>query len=403
MSKMKKKKIKAKGEGISRRRMRLLVAISTAVVLTVAILVTVLAILFGGGRTVMRVNSARVGEELYSYWLSYGKYSYLREHGGSDTRAYWSSDSGDGITHEQACRLSTERYIVQMLVSAELYDSLGGELSAGEREAIEERAEALLQYDISSRSEYDRLAKKYGFSYSAMCRALIYSYKNETLRTLLTGNGGSTLTDAQIEQYYELTFTRALILEVRTENYYDTDNEGDYIQNPDGTYKLFDMTDEEKAEAGAKIERILAALDADGSLESFEALYATENEDIRRTLYPDGYFFSESSAFSEYYTENLPTGAPDVVSGILSQQIGSYRTYDLGDRTLIVYVTGTTERPYEKASNEDFFHDLATNAAEHYYAKTLGDAIASARVSYDKDLQMKPIREIGYDYRLFFR
>ena len=94
MSKTKKKKIKAKGEGISRRRMRLLVAISTAVVLTVAILVTVLAILFGGGKTVMRVNSARVGEELYSYWLSYGKYSYLREHGGSDTRAYWSSDNG---------------------------------------------------------------------------------------------------------------------------------------------------------------------------------------------------------------------------------------------------------------------------------------------------------------------
>ena len=403
MSKKTKKRMQKNKVSGASGRMKLLIGISISAVLLIALSVTLVILLLGGGKTVMQVNRKGISEELYSYWLSYGKYSYLREHGGSDTRAYWSSDNGEGITHEQACRLSTERYIVQMLVSAELYDSLGGELSAGEREAIEERAEALLQYDISSRSEYDRLAKKYGFSYSAMCRALVYSYKNETLRTLLTGNGGSTLTEAQIEQYYELTFTRALILEVRTENYYKTDDEGDYEQNADGTYKLFDMTDEQKAEAREKIERILAALDADGSLESFEELYATENEDIRRTLYPDGYFFSESSAFSEYYTENLPTGAPDVVSGILSQQIGSYRTYDLGDRTLIVYVTGTTERPYEKASNEDFFHDLATNAAEYYYAKTLADAIASARVSYDKDLKMKPIREIGYDYRLFFR
>jgi hypothetical protein len=190
---------------------------------------------------------------------------------------------------------------------------------------------------------------------------------------------------------------------VRTENYFKTDDEGDYIQNSDGTYKLFPMTDAEKAAAKAKIERICAALEADGSLESFEALHEVENEDIRRGLYTDGYFFSEVSDFSSYFADNLPSGADDVVQGILEQEINSWRRYNAGDRTWIIFVTGTTERPYENPSNEDFFHDLSAKAADHYYAKTLGDEIEAAKVTCDRKLtDAAAIVGSGYDYRLFF-
>ncbi len=399
-----KKKTKDKRAWGASSRMKLLIAVSTAAVLAVAVLVTVLVLVFGGGRTVMRVNSREVGEELYSYWLSYGKYTYLAKNGGDDSPAFWASDTGDGVTHAEACRKQTHAYMVQMLVSAELYESIGGKLTESEREMLKSRAEALLQYDLTSRSAYDRVAKRYGFSYSAMCEAMLYAYQNEVLRVVMTGEDGSALSDEQIEHYYEQAYTRALILEVRTANYYKTDDEGDFIQNSDGSNKLFPMTDEEKAAARAKIERILSALDADGSLESFEALYEVENEDIHRALYTDGYFFSDSSGFSEHFSESLPDAADDVVSGILAQDVNSYRVYNAGDRSLIVYVTGTTERPYENPSNEDFFHDLSARAADYFYAKTLGDEIASARVSYDSELtDPLTVESVGYDYRLFFR
>lgn len=385
-------------------RIKLLVWASIATVLLIAISVTVLVLVLGGGRAVMHVNSEGISRELYSYWRSYGKYTYLARNGGDDSSAFWASDNGSGVTHDEACRKETEAYMVQMLVSSQLYDSIGGKLTESERKMLSRRAEAVLQYEISSRAEYDKVAKKHGFSYSAMCEAMIYSYKNEVLRTVMTGDEGSKLTDAQLEHYYELAYTRALILEVRTENYYKVDDEGDLIQNSDGSYKLFWMTDEEKAAAKAKIERICSSLETDGSLEHFEELYATENEDIRRALYPDGYFFSETSGFSDYFSQNLPEGADDVLTGILGQEINSWRRYNAGDRTWIIFVTGTTERPYEDQLNEDFFHDLSANAADYFYAKTLGDEIKAARVRYDKDFSdAGTVAELSYDYRLFFK
>ena len=403
MSKQNKKKPNKRVRG-AHFRMKLLVGISIATVLLIAILVTVLVFVLGGGRSVMTVNSKGISRELYCYWSSYGKYVYLSQNGGNDTPAFWASDNGSGVTHAEACKKDTEAYMVQMLVSAELYDSIGGKLSESEREALSRRAEAVLQYDVSSRSAYDKLAKQYGFSYSTMCEALIYSYKNEVLRTVMTGTDGSSLTDAQLEHYYEQAYTRALILEVRTENYYKYDEEGDIIQNSDGTYKLFTMTDAEKAAAQAKIERITAALTSDGSLESFEELYETENEDVLRGLYADGYFFSEVSGFSEYFAESLPAESDDVLEGILSQETNSWSLYDAGNRSLIVYVTGTTERPYESETNEDFFHDLAKHAADYFYAKTLGDEIEDAKVTYDREFtDSLRFSDVAFDYRLFFR
>lgn len=385
-------------------RMKLLVGVSVGAVLLIAVLVTTLVLILGGGRTVMRVNSKGIGRELYSYWLSYGKYTYLARNGGDDSPYFWASDNGSGVTHEAACRKETEAYMVQMLVSAELYDSIGGKLTDSERKMLKSRAEAVLQYDVTSRSAYDKIAKKHGFSYSAMCEAMIYSYKSEVLRTAMTGDEGSKLTDAQLEHYYELAYTRALILEVRTENYYKVDDEGDLIQNADGTYKLFPMTDGEKTAARAKIDRICASLEADGSLEHFEELYAAENEDIHSALYPDGYFFSEGSGFSKHFSDNLPEGADDVLAGILAQEINTWRRYNAGDRSWIVFVTGTTERPYEDKMNEDFFHDLSSNAADYFYAKTLGDSIKVAKVTYDRELKdASTMAEVSYDYRLFFK
>ena len=233
----KNRKTPNKRVGGARSRMKLLIGISGAVVLLIAILVTTLVLVLGGGRTVMRVNSDGIGEELYSYWLAYGKYGYLSRHGGDDSPSFWASDNGEGITHELACRREAEAYMVQMIVSSSLYDSIGGKLTESEREMLRRRAEAVLQYELGSRSAYDKVAKRYGFSYSTMCEAMIYAYKNEVLRTVMTGNEGSALTDAQLEHYYELAYTRALLLEVRTKNYYKLDDEGDIVQNPDGTYR----------------------------------------------------------------------------------------------------------------------------------------------------------------------
>ena len=403
MSKKTKKRTQKKKVSGASGRMKLLIGISISAVLLIALSVTLVILLLGGGKTVMQVNRKGISEELYSYWLSYGKYTYLARNAAEDTPAFWASDNGEGMTHEQACRRDAEAYMVQMLVSAELYEAIGGKLTEGEREMLSARAEAVLQYDVSSRSAYDKIAKQYGFSYSAMCEAMIYAYKSEVLQTVMTGDEGSSLNDDQIEYYFEQFYTRALILEIRTKDYFKIDDEGDYVQNSDGTYKLFQMTDEEKAAAQDKIDRICQTLTNDGSLESFEALYEVENEDVRRALYSDGYFFSENSEFASYFADNLPTDADDVLKGIFAQEINTWRRYNAGDRCWIIFVTGTTERPYEDSANEDFFHDLSSDAADYYYVKTLSEEIEAAQVSYERETTDKTsVSDLGYDYRLYF-
>ena len=353
-----------------KRRRRIALIVSVAAVL-IAALVTVLVLVLTAPKTVFRVGDIEVKEDLYAYFLSYGKYRYLSETRGSDTPAFWASSAGDGKTHEQACREYAERYMRETVAAASLFESLGGSLTAAEREELTARHKELAnRYEIDSKREFNRLAERLGFSYSTMRKVLLYEKEAELLSSLLV------LKDTDVENYYTEAYRHVLIIEVRTVNRYVMDEEGDLEQDmTTGNYLLQPLSEAERAAAEEKISYIRAALAEDGSLNRFMELWREEgvNEDVNilQGRYADGYFFAPASEFSDQFSRGLPAGSNDVVGGIFLQEKGSWLEYNAGNSVLFVYVTGGTadgERPYEEEANEDFFHDIQSDAVTWLYA-----------------------------------
>ncbi len=386
------------------RRKRRIALIISAALLVLAIAVTALVLVLGGGKTVMRAGDIKISEEMYAYWLSYSKYRYLAEHGGSanDHLSWWMSDAGDGRTHEDACRAFAESRMAQIITAASLFESLGGSLSEAERKALSDRYEGLLRYEVSTKKEYNRRAKALGFDYATLRKVLLYEKEAELLRSLLAVEG------SDIEDYYEASFRHVYIIEVRTVDKHIRNEEGDFEQDLEtGEYLRVALTDAERAEAEARTRRIREALTADGSLNAFLALHGEEglNEDINvlQGRYADGYFFAPNAEFTGKFAQGLPSGSDDIAGGILSQEKLTWREYNAVNSTLFVYVTGGTgdgERPYAEDGNADFFHDLESDAADWLYATEVSERAKSVKI--DRKLaDAYDLVEMGIDHMLY--
>lgn len=403
MEKKQKKQIPSDGQG--RRRFRRIVLISAAALLALAILVTALVLVLGGGRTVMQAGDIKVNEEMYAYWLSYAKYRYLAEHAGSrDLPTFWASDAGNGRTHEDNCRAYAESYMAQVITAASLFESLGGTLSEAERRALTAAHEGLLRYEVGDKREYNRRAGEIGFDYGTLRKVLLYEKEAELLRSLLVVEA------SDIDDYFRECFRHAYIIEIRTEDKYVTDAEGDLEQDMEtGEYLRVPLTDAERAEAVARIARVRDAMTANGSLNTFLSLHGEQglNQDINalQGRYSDGYFFAPSAEFCAEFKKGLPEGSDDVVGGILSEERGSWREYSAGGSTLFVYVTlgtGDGEKPYEDDANADFFHDMASDAADWLCATEVAERAASVKIDRDAADEYDLVR-ILTDYMLYAR
>ncbi len=377
------KKQRAALAALNRKKRRRITLIALGAVLLLAVIAAVLVHALTAPKTVFRAGSIEVKEDLYAYFLSYGKYRYLSETRGSDTPSFWASSAGDGKTHETACREYAERYMRETVAAASLFESLGGSLTEAERADLTKRHKELAdRYEIDSRREFDRLAEKLGFSYSTLRKALLYEKEAELLSSLLV------LKDTDIEEYYNEAYRHVLIIEVRTKNRYIMDGEGDLEQDLEtGDYLLHELTEAERAEAEAKLARIRGSLAADGSLNNFMALQAEQglNEDVNilQGRYADGYFFAPAAEFNDYFKKGLPEGSNDIVGGILQQEKGSWREYNAVNSVLFVYVTGGTadgDRPYEKKQNEDFFHDIRSDAVVWLYRNEVSRRAAEIKI-----------------------
>lgn len=363
-------KKRAELDALNRKKRRRIILIAIGAAVLAAALILGLILLLNAPKTVLRVGGIEVKEDLYAYFLSYGKYNYLKETRGSDTPSFWASSAGDGKTHEAACREYAERYMRETVAAASLFEQLGGSLTEAEREALTKRHKELAdQFEISSKRDFNRLSEKLGFSYSTLRKALLYEKEAELLSSLLV------LKDTDVDRYYREQYRHVLIIEVRTVNRYIMDEEGDLEQDlTTGDYLLHTLTEAERAEARAKIERIRGSLTENGSLNNFMALQAEAglNEDINilRGRYTDGYFFAPSSDFKDHFQNGLPAGSDNVAAGIFGQEKGSWHMYNAVNSVLFVYVTGGTadgDRPYEDKANEDFFHDIRSGAVAWLY------------------------------------
>lgn len=130
------------------------------------------------GEVMISYGSVTVRRDLYLYWLSAYKYSYLvsavrTDPSAADTPAFWAGETEAGITRAEEARAAADRWIGRIVFAAAFFEDGGETLSAKERSGAEEVHRRLLQYDLNTERAYNAAAKKIGFTYGTVRRALL--------------------------------------------------------------------------------------------------------------------------------------------------------------------------------------------------------------------------------------
>ncbi len=339
-------------------------------------------------RTVMRAGDVKLKEDLYAYFLLYYRYDYrvrLAEGGTTDAiddPLFWESCAEDGeTTHDEAARQYAERMMAKTIAAAEIFEGAGLTLTKSERRSMNDALDDLLaRTGCEGRADFNRLAKKYGFSYSTVRRALLYVAEAKKVFALLAGTEGELLGDSTLEEYYEGHFRRILILEVWTERKHKTNAEGKLVYDDYGEPVYVEMSAEEKQAQRERIAEIAASLAADGRIENFEVLHEQYNQDVMQDDYRDGYYFDPASAYTDHFAEQNGEEGDTICNAIFALEQGGYTRLDLEGRTLFLFRTGTTTTPYadllEGQAEYEFFHDMRQNAASWATERALSEAAA---------------------------
>lgn len=300
----------------------------------------------GGGETVMSLGNAKVSEGEYLYWMATYKARYLTSYTDiRDNPTYWGDTISDGseMTNEELVNDLIRQNIKSNLVAMAMFAEEGLTLSESDKTEIDEYITSLIDERAEgSRKTFNAEIGAFGVNINMLRTLFMNEQKIAELYTYYYGENGKTpVTDADRQTYYGDNYVRFMQINVNDAFVYETDEDGVYIQDTDGTYKTRDLTDSEKAAKAKKIAEIDTLL-ADGG--DVEELYADHSEN---TDYKNGYYFSSSTA-SDYVGE--------IVTKAFTLDIGQWTKITSADYgTFYIKRLELDEGGYANEENADFF------------------------------------------------
>lgn len=130
------------------------------------------------GEVMVSHGTVTVRRDLYVYWLSAYKYSYLAaavrtDPSVKDTPAYWAELTEAGVTRAEEARADADEWIRRIVFACSLFEEEELSLDAKTREGLEDTYRRLLQYEWNTEKAYDLAAKKIGFTYETVRRVLL--------------------------------------------------------------------------------------------------------------------------------------------------------------------------------------------------------------------------------------
>ena len=208
-------------------------------------------------------------------------------------------------------------------------------------------------------------------------------------------------------------YSRVKLLFVRSENTFATDENGNRILE-NGSYLMRDLTENELAERAELIAELDGIIDgSDPNVRITEEYFEQkikdhgEGEDDKTG---SGYYFSISSAYTAAFAADV---SADVVKNALEMKNGELRKVegefgtsdDYGDYTFrgvcYLYKCSVESGVYTDTSEDGFFFDFYSDAADFLYARMLEDmredTVFTGKLTEDE------IIEISYDSELFPR
>ncbi len=285
------------------------------------------------GDVVMEYGGYEITEAMYSYWKSHYTawfmYNYSEKDSDGNTVLDWDKTLPDGRTYERYFEdeLVTP-YVKKVLICQKLYDDYGLSLSDDAETEINETIEILKDYYGGKNG-----LNSYLSSYNLNIKTLEMIYYAEAKVAVVTEyifgeDGPNRITSEQKSAYYEANYYCVDWICIYTEKKLADASEGN---NTDATNKYVDMTDEEKAEKKAKVEKCIEELKAGKKVSDIRGEYNEYTYDDGTSSYDfltNGFNLSAND-FNAYGTE--------IIKLIFEMEIGDIRTYtdDVGTRIIV--------------------------------------------------------------------
>lgn len=328
-------------------------------------------------RSVMKYKGVYLNSGVSNYLISSYKYDFmiaLKSKGivCRDTESFWQSEARDGQTYGEMLADETALYLKRVIIGSYLFDK-NTRLNKNDKDVIEKAVEDVLIYRADGdKAKFNDLSRDMGFTYSDFEKAAEMLYKYEMAESVIFGFDGEALASGsftlQCDEYFEKSFSRVMLMFVRTD--------GEYVTNPETGKQEFSKYDESlKAKAEAEIDEIRTLIyNAENNVQE-EQMSATSFVDwYINKKYPtgtvndtSGYYFSRYSS----YTNEFYKDASSIVELAFSTEIGHYAEAVLDFGVCFIYRCELEEGAYQRDSIKHFFGDFYDDAATYLYFEAI--------------------------------
>ena len=167
---------------------------------------------FGAGyamrniRAVIKLGDITVDSSTITYVASFYKMKYIEKHdheGAGDTEEFWETLTVDGITHAEDYECEFKEFLRLTVAKAYVYITNHG-YTAEDKIRVAEKSESVLrQYANGSVSEFNKIAKEYGFDFDDFQNADALFYKSEKADELLPDTLGMEQYEAKVAEAFD--------------------------------------------------------------------------------------------------------------------------------------------------------------------------------------------------------
>ena len=364
------------------------VCIFAAVVIVFgATLATVVAI--RGASAAASYEGLTMDKKVASYFVSEFKRIYIANAKpdypmASDSPVFWRSNADCETTHGELLEIGAKEYISQILVANYLFERYS-EYTAADKETVEKTISEFVNYRTDGDIDrFNEEVREYGYDYNSFKTAAAMSYKAAKAKRAIYGADGANIKgESELCEEYLSSYTHVYMFLVRTETKDVYDDNGKYV----GTSSL---TDPEKQQKQAEIEKIREYISATGDIEMSPALFKQEAkrlDEFNKDMQTYGYYFHPNAPYTKgilgsYDAEVLAMAKELKISELLDMsyemQIGDYSELSTDSGVWFVYKEEVVSGAYSISALEDCFFEFYNDAATYSYLKTLVQLSADA-------------------------
>lgn len=332
-------------------------ALLRAAALTAAAVISVLSLFScagGGGVPAVEYNGVTVDEEMYAYLMTHYKTAFLASYeGASDTAAFWDHVRPDGKTNEQYLNEVALENVKKYVASTWMFNYMDRKFTREMKEDIEAGIDSIIEDAFDGdEAAFEEHLSKIGTSRRALYEVYAMDVRSEYLYEYLYGVSGTiSVPDSDRLAYTKETYSHIKHIYVNDAFGYQLDENGNYIYDEDGYAVKAELTDEQKAAAAYKLQKIDEGIENGVDFDDLRVEYSDE------TGYPDGYYLTRTTNYIE-----------EIIDAAFEMEIGEVRRFDTDNGKHYIKRVEIEGEPWNNADDADFFDGFEDNMRAYLYA-----------------------------------